>query len=166
MLIFFFRIISQNKIYVGKKLCICGAQLCGSEQGEDVFQCKSFLQIFYNGTRRAPWFARLGFQQRAAFSVSLKSVVNGGGIIPAIDVAVQRVYQTAYLEENNGQRRVLNEVEYQNLAADQEEKVEKQGFVILEELTAAGLRDDQLNVEFDKRIEAYKSSLPRVLKPR
>ena len=126
-------------------------------------QSKSFLRIFYNGTRRAPWFARLGFQPHATFSVSLRSVINGGGIVPAIDVAVQRIYQTAYLEENGGQRRVLNENEYRRLAAEQEEKIEKQGYAVLEELAAEGVGDDQHNVEFDKRIEAYKNSLPRMV---
>lgn len=48
------------------------------------------LVLFANATRRAPWHAKLGFQQQQVFPVSLRSLLPGGGPAPCIIVTVVR----------------------------------------------------------------------------
>ncbi len=51
------------------------------------------LCLFVNGTRRAAWDAKLGFQAGKAFRVAVASLVPGGGTAPCVDVLVARRWQ-------------------------------------------------------------------------
>jgi hypothetical protein len=63
-------------------------------------------------TRRARWDAKLGVQKKLAFSVNLPSIVLSGGVIPAIDVVIERVYQCLYLEKDADNRTVAIRTEH------------------------------------------------------
>jgi hypothetical protein len=98
-------LLAARRIAVGDKLRVCGATL---SDGEAVAPFEDLavptnaaavtLQLHYNGTRRAPWTARLGAQRAAVFRVSIKSLRVGSGTVPFIDVCVQRVYPMRYRE--------------------------------------------------------------------
>ena len=94
-----------GKIYEGQKLRICGAQRCGSDSGQDPLEAPDsvWFRIFVNGTRRAEWDAKLGFQKSKAFTVSLFSLKDMGGPIPSVEVCVLRVYPPIYSERIDGE---------------------------------------------------------------
>jgi hypothetical protein len=98
-------LLGAGRIAVGDKLRVCGAALSDGDAVapfEDAAVPTSAmavtLQLHYNGTRRAPWTAKLGAQRDALFRVSLKSLRVGSGAVPFIDVCVQRVYPMRYRE--------------------------------------------------------------------
>lgn len=101
-----------GKIYEGQKLRICGAQRCGSESGQDPLENPDsvWFKIFVNGTRRAEWDAKLGFQKSKAFTVSLFSLKDMGGPIPSVEVCVLRAYPPIYSEridsDNDEKKRI------------------------------------------------------------
>jgi hypothetical protein len=57
------------------------------------------LKINANGTRRAKRFQHLGYQKTTFFPISIKSVINAGGIIGCIDLIISRRYPILYHEK-------------------------------------------------------------------
>lgn len=49
-------------------------------------------------TRRAKWWEKLGTQPSPAFTVSLASVKADGGLIPCLDLCVDRVFPVIFSE--------------------------------------------------------------------
>lgn len=96
------RRVREGKIRVGCKLFCVGAELRGaqeavspfSEEAENVVLC---LRV--NGTRLAPWDAKLG-RVRRTLTVPLRCVEPDGGVVPRLLVHVRRVYPIAYQERN------------------------------------------------------------------
>lgn len=94
-------LVMQKKIQVGLKLCIYGAQLeSSSYEGISVLESfdKISLKIFANSTKPAGKFAKLGLCKQFCFAVSLNQVFPDGGIIPCLDVVVQRKYSLSYMK--------------------------------------------------------------------
>ncbi|KAA6399455.1 MAG: putative BRCA2 protein [Streblomastix strix] len=56
-----------------------------------------YIKLHINGTRRAIWNSKLGFQSSPTFPILLKSIKPDGGIIPMCYVCVQRIYPPLYL---------------------------------------------------------------------
>lgn len=122
----------SGKIYEGQKLRICGAQRCGSDSGQDPLEAPDsvWLRVFVNGTRRAEWDAKLGFQKSRAFTVSLFSLKGMGGPIPSVEVCILRVYPPIYSElisgEGDEKRRIVRtEREEEREVRSFEEKFER-----------------------------------------
>ena len=94
-------LVLQKKIYVGVKLSIYGAHLESSSfDGVSVLESfdKISLKIFANSTKPAPPFAKLGLNKYFCFAVSLDHVFPDGGVIPCLDVVVQRKYSLSYMK--------------------------------------------------------------------
>jgi hypothetical protein len=98
-------LLDAGRIAAGDKLRVCGAALSDGDAVapfEDAAVPTNAmavtLQLHYNGTRRAPWTAKLGAQRDAVFRVSLKSLRVASGAVPFVDVCVQRVYPMRYRE--------------------------------------------------------------------
>ncbi|GAA5976118.1 hypothetical protein JCM10908_005389 [Rhodotorula pacifica] len=94
----------RGKIVVGCKLAVAGAKLdtAGSE-GTDVLQAlnKSQLVISGNSTSLAPWHAKLGFS-RQPFIAGLSSLSPDGGLVPLVDVLVERAFPCGYIDLRKG----------------------------------------------------------------
>ncbi len=61
------------------------------------------LSLSINGTRRAPWWMKLGIQSSMAFPISLSSIRSGNsGTIPLVSVVVTRQYPVLYMETISG----------------------------------------------------------------
>ncbi|KAJ3092347.1 Breast cancer 2, early onset [Quaeritorhiza haematococci] len=60
---------SQRKVFMGQKLSICGAQLIGSPDACPALEVpdSTMLRLNTNGTRRARWDAKLGYQRAQCF---------------------------------------------------------------------------------------------------
>jgi breast cancer 2 susceptibility protein len=87
--------ITKRKLNIGSKIAIFNAELFGCpkdgcpplEAPEDMY-----LKLSINSTRKAKWFARLGFiKPQRPLSVSLNSIYPNS-IIGALDVVVERIY--------------------------------------------------------------------------
>lgn len=115
------QLIESNKIFIGVKLAISGAELVSPgpttplEKGADTFlkvlstNAKTlylfklsliFLQISANSTRRARWDAKLGFYcVPSPFPITLSSVLADGGIVSHVRVNIIRIFPMIYMEK-------------------------------------------------------------------
>lgn len=58
------------------------------------------LKINYNCTRRAIWYAKLGYQKfPGPIAIPLSSVHPDGGMIGCIKVHIVRIYPVRYMEQ-------------------------------------------------------------------
>ena len=103
-------LIRKGKIFVGLKFRICGASFSGG--GDPISPLDVVhgtaasdppcLQLKYNGTRRAKWDQKLGFQKAPFFSRPLGQTRAMGGTIPNLVVMVQRRYPLIYYGKEPG----------------------------------------------------------------
>ncbi|CAH2056085.1 unnamed protein product, partial [Iphiclides podalirius] len=95
------KLVRNQKITVGTKLAIHGAELLNCDQGlapwEDTSRVR--LKIFGNSTRRARWDARLGWHGAGAILTRLSNVQLNGGKVSKLRAIVTRVYPTLYVEK-------------------------------------------------------------------
>ena len=108
--------VRANKIKIGCKLAICDAVIQGCENGIDpldesykgfpfnsTLTCPVTMKIHANATRRARWDAKLGFiRDVKCMSISLHSIIPGGGNVPSLDVVVMRRYPVCFWENVGG----------------------------------------------------------------
>jgi breast cancer 2 susceptibility protein len=57
----------------------------------------TIILLSANGTQLAPWYAKLGFQQ-GAIPRTLYSLSGDGGLIPVMNVVVEKTFPVGYLE--------------------------------------------------------------------
>ncbi|GAA5884455.1 hypothetical protein JCM6882_005258 [Rhodosporidiobolus microsporus] len=94
----------RGKIVVGSKIAVMGAKLESSKnEGMDVLQAlsRSSLTLSGNSTCLAPWHATLGFH-RDPFVSSLSRLSSKGGLVPLVDVVVERAYPCGYIDLRKG----------------------------------------------------------------
>ncbi|GAA6003167.1 uncharacterized protein JCM10292_002900 [Rhodotorula paludigena] len=94
----------RGKLVIGSKVAIMGAKLDSARnEGTDVLQAlsRSSLIISGNSTSLAPWHAKLGFQ-RAPFVAGLNSLSPSGGLVPLVDIVVDRVFPCGYIDMRRG----------------------------------------------------------------
>ncbi|KAJ3169745.1 Breast cancer 2, early onset [Geranomyces variabilis] len=93
--------IRQRKILVGDKISVCGAQLVRGADPCPVLEATDAvrLKLTVNGTHRARWNVRLGYQRSRHFTVGLRQVLPAGGAVPCVDVIVCRRYVPRFLEK-------------------------------------------------------------------
>ncbi|XP_060520211.1 uncharacterized protein LOC132698258 [Cylas formicarius] len=103
--------IDRGKLRVGTKIITCGAELSNCEACSPLeVSDLAYLRISYNSTRRAAWWAKLGYQRDPdPFPVSLSSVRPEGGKIGCARFYLARVYPVKYLESVEGKKVWRNE---------------------------------------------------------
>ncbi|KAJ3088133.1 Breast cancer 2, early onset, partial [Physocladia obscura] len=119
------RAVQRNKISVGQKLFIFGAQNVGEKIPGSPLEVgdRFLLKIFANSTKIASWDAKLGNQKQAnPFQVSIESVKADGGSISLVDVIIERVFPVIYFE-NNVKRTEVEEDEEMRKYDDECEKI-------------------------------------------
>lgn len=97
--------IRRNKLRVGTKLMVCRAELQGLSSPSHPLDVPSSccLKLSANSTRRARWYARLGFQSRPQpFPVPLQSLFADGGKVGCTTAVIARIYPMTYLENKDG----------------------------------------------------------------
>ncbi|KAJ2841540.1 hypothetical protein J3B02_005860, partial [Coemansia erecta] len=96
------RALRNGRLRVGYKIICIGTRLNGTSEGVDPLSSEAQnakLALNANGVRLARWDARLGFQKRSEFFISISAIHQQGGPIgPAIDVVVMRSYPMLYRE--------------------------------------------------------------------
>ena len=122
--------IEQDKIKVGTKLLVAGAELAGSEDGVDPLDasyqpsrssCPVALKLVANATRRAKWDSRLGFVKPTRQIQShdglllirtMGDVIPGGGSLPLMDLIICRRFPRSFLEKGpDGTSTILTEAQ-------------------------------------------------------
>ncbi|RZC37249.1 breast cancer type 2 susceptibility protein -like [Asbolus verrucosus] len=102
----------KNTIAIGTKLVMCGAELlncdgCHPLEATDMVR----LKIGCNSTRRAVWYAKLGYQKCVEpFPLKLQSLFPAGGSVGCIKIYIARVYPIKYMEKKNKLTESLQEV--------------------------------------------------------
>ncbi|KAF3962282.1 hypothetical protein CMV_013187 [Castanea mollissima] len=97
--------LAAGKLFVGQKLRIWGAGLCGwlaPVSPLEVSRTVSLL-LHMNGTYRAHWADRLGFCKGVGSPLAFWCIKSNGGLVPQTIVGVTRIYPVLYKERlSNG----------------------------------------------------------------
>ncbi|XP_063160798.1 breast cancer type 2 susceptibility protein [Candoia aspera] len=92
----------RQKLTVGQKIVVHGAELVGSQDACTPLEAPEslMLKITANSTRRARWYAKLGYyRDPRPFSLPLCSLFSDGGTVGCIDIIVQRIYPIQWMEK-------------------------------------------------------------------
>ncbi|KAM6447518.1 breast cancer type 2 susceptibility protein isoform 1-T1 [Liasis olivaceus] len=92
----------RQKLTVGQKIVVHGAELVGSQDASTPLEAPEslMLKITANSTRRARWYAKLGYyRDPRPFSLPLSSLFSDGGTVGCIDVIVQKIYPIQWMEK-------------------------------------------------------------------
>ncbi|XP_053166648.1 breast cancer type 2 susceptibility protein isoform X2 [Hemicordylus capensis] len=95
-------LLCREKLTVGQKIVVHGAELVGPQDASAPLEAPDslMLKISANSTRRARWYAKLGYHQDPRpFSLPLSSLFSDGGTVGCIDIIIQRVYPTQWMEK-------------------------------------------------------------------
>ncbi|XP_050721322.1 uncharacterized protein LOC127001154 isoform X3 [Eriocheir sinensis] len=98
------QLIGEEKVKVGTKLVLHGAELVGATSPCHPLQATSTLclHLHTNMTRRARWWARLGLlPQRGPIPSLIENTFCNGGLVGKVNVMVARLY-TLYYEPSQG----------------------------------------------------------------
>ncbi|KAI8910971.1 BRCA2, oligonucleotide/oligosaccharide-binding, domain 1-domain-containing protein [Gorgonomyces haynaldii] len=109
--------VRQGKIRVGMKLHVQGLRLTGTSGPRSILEASSTsVLLSANGTRPAKDSARMGYQGRNFYVVSLSSIVKDGGNIACVDIIICTVYPSLYSQKNG--KDVMERNEREELEAD------------------------------------------------
>ena len=149
-----------GKIAVGDKLFVSCAEKGGPEMPAPPLEAYSstWLRIGANGTRRAPWDARLG-RLRHAPLIALRNVRLGAGAIPACAVTISRVYPLVYLESTDvedahGEVAVMKTMRSAAAEADYAAAFEARAEAVRESATALAIDKAQREMDILSRSSA------------
>ncbi|XP_072467975.1 breast cancer type 2 susceptibility protein isoform X2 [Notamacropus eugenii] len=95
-------LLHRGKLTVGQKIITHGAELIGSQEACPPLEAPAslMLKLSANSTRPARWYAKLGFfSDPRPFPLPLSSLFGEGGNVGCVDVVVQRVYPTQWMEK-------------------------------------------------------------------
>ncbi|XP_021288995.1 protein BREAST CANCER SUSCEPTIBILITY 2 homolog B isoform X1 [Herrania umbratica] len=97
--------LAAGKLFVGQKLRIWGAGLCGWVGPVSPLEASSAISLLLNinGTFRAHWADRLGFCKGVGIPLAFRCIKSDGGPVPWTLVGVTRIYPVLYRERlSNG----------------------------------------------------------------
>ncbi|KAK9289849.1 hypothetical protein L1049_008009 [Liquidambar formosana] len=96
--------LAAGKLFVGQKLRIWGAGLCGWVGPVSPLEAPltASLSLHINGTYRAHWADRLGLCKGVGAPLAFRCIKSTGGPVPQTLVGVTRVYPVLYKERLNG----------------------------------------------------------------
>ena len=104
------QMVKRGRVKVGTKLLVYGAELIGQSNPSHPLEVPAScaLKFSANSTRRARWFAKLGYHPVPhPFPSPLMSVFPEGGLVGCTEVVIARVYPLAYLEKIEGKKSIL-----------------------------------------------------------
>ncbi|KAH8489969.1 hypothetical protein H0E87_025256 [Populus deltoides] len=102
--------LDAGKLFVGQKLRIWGAGLCGWAGPVSSFEALKTvsLSLHINGTYRAHWADRMGFCKGIGAPLAFRCIKSNGGPVPRVLVGVTRVYPVLYKDKlSNGSRTIV-----------------------------------------------------------
>ncbi|WJX25236.1 hypothetical protein P8452_14298 [Trifolium repens] len=101
--------LAAGKLFVGQKLRIWGAGLCGWNGPVSPLEVSSTVSLFLhmNGTYRAHWADRLGICKVAGPPLAFKCIKSNGGLVPHTLARITRIYPILYKERLSSGRSVV-----------------------------------------------------------
>ncbi|KAK2389081.1 BREAST CANCER 2 like 2A [Trifolium repens] len=101
--------LAAGRLFVGQKLRIWGAGLCGWNGPVSPLEVSSTVSLFLhmNGTYRAHWADRLGFCKVAGPPLAFKCIKSNGGLVPQALAGITRIYPILYKERLSTGRSVV-----------------------------------------------------------
>ncbi|XP_074072182.1 breast cancer type 2 susceptibility protein isoform X2 [Macrotis lagotis] len=97
-------LLQRSKLTVGQKIITHGAELIGSQEACTPLEAPAslMLKLSANSTRPACWYAKLGFfSDPRPFPLPLSTLFGEGGNVGCVDVVIQRVYPTQWMEKTS-----------------------------------------------------------------
>ena len=94
--------VQSGKLCIGTKIVTFGAELVGSPEACHPLEAPPTLclRLSANSTRRARWFARLGYQDcPLSFPLPLPSLFPDGGLVGCTQAVIARVYPLIHMEK-------------------------------------------------------------------
>ncbi|KAL8091745.1 hypothetical protein AgCh_034124 [Apium graveolens] len=104
--------LASGKLFVGQKLKISGAGLCGWVGPISPLEASTTvsLVLHINGTYRTHWADRLGFCKTGCAPLAFNCIKSGGGAVPCTIIGIQRIYPVLYRERlSDGEYTVRSE---------------------------------------------------------
>ncbi|KAL2340475.1 hypothetical protein Fmac_008415 [Flemingia macrophylla] len=100
---------AAGRLFVGQKLRIWGAGLCGWNGPISPLEVSSTIRLLLhiNGTYRAHWAERLGFCKVAGPPLAFRCIKSDGGLIPQTLAGITRIYPMLYKERLSSGRSVV-----------------------------------------------------------
>ncbi|KAH0454791.1 hypothetical protein IEQ34_016715 [Dendrobium chrysotoxum] len=94
------KLLLAGKLFVGQKIRVCGATLCGWVEPISPLEASSTvsLVLHINGTYRAHWADSLGFCKGIGAPLAFRCIKGGGGKVPRTLVGIMRLYPILYKE--------------------------------------------------------------------
>ncbi|KAK4799413.1 hypothetical protein SAY86_024778 [Trapa natans] len=94
----------SGKIFIGQKLRICGARLCGWDAPISPLEATKSVKLLLhaNGTHRAHWDDQLGFCKGHYGPLAFRCIKSNGGPVPQTLVGVTRIYPILFKESVSG----------------------------------------------------------------
>ncbi|XP_073225419.1 protein BREAST CANCER SUSCEPTIBILITY 2 homolog B-like isoform X2 [Cicer arietinum] len=101
--------LAAGRLFVGQKLRIWGAGLCGWNGPVSPLEVPSTVSLLLhiNGTYRTHWAEQLGFCKVAGPPLAFRCIKSNGGIIPLTLVGITRMYPILYKERLSSGRSVV-----------------------------------------------------------
>ncbi|KAJ8898959.1 hypothetical protein K2173_008460 [Erythroxylum novogranatense] len=99
------KLLASGKLFVGQKLRIWGAALCGWVGPVSPLEVSGTVSfsLHINGTYRAHWADKLGFCKGVGVPLAFSCIKSNGGPVPRTLVGITRIYPILYKEKlNNG----------------------------------------------------------------
>ncbi|KIY73494.1 hypothetical protein CYLTODRAFT_416868 [Cylindrobasidium torrendii FP15055 ss-10] len=108
------RAITKGTLRVGRKIAVVNAKLDSERKdGQEILKAEKSAKLVLcgNATHLAPWHAKLGFMKEYPI-ITMNSLTGDGGVVPSMDVVVQKVHPMGYCEFNtDGSRTLFDEKE-------------------------------------------------------
>ncbi|KAI3474242.1 hypothetical protein Pfo_029030 [Paulownia fortunei] len=140
--------LASGKLFLGQKLRIWGAKLCGWLGPVSPFEASqtTSLLLHINGTYRCHWAERLGFCKRAGVPLAFRCIKGTGGAVPSTLVGVTRIYPVLYRERlSNGSFIVRSE----RVEAKALQLYNQRRDVVAEGIISAFQRETEFDVGYD-----------------
>ncbi|XP_047949061.1 protein BREAST CANCER SUSCEPTIBILITY 2 homolog B-like [Salvia hispanica] len=144
--------LASKKLFLGQKIRIWGAKLCGWLGPVSPFQASSTtsLLLHINGTYRCHWAERLGLCKRAGDPLAFRCIKGNGGVVPSTLVRVTRTYPVLYRERlSNGSFVVRSE----RLEAKALQSFNQRRDLVAEGIMSSFQRETEFDVGDDHELE-------------
>ncbi|KAJ6343075.1 hypothetical protein OIU76_004919 [Salix suchowensis] len=102
--------LDAGRLFVGQKLRIWGAGLCGWVGPVSSLEASKTvsLSLHINGTYRAHWADRMGFCKGIGSPLAFRCIKSNGGPVPRVLVGVTRIYPVLYKDKlSNGGKSIV-----------------------------------------------------------
>ncbi|KAJ6401691.1 hypothetical protein OIU84_016981 [Salix udensis] len=144
--------LDAGRLFVGQKLRIWGAGLCGWVGPVSSLEASKTvsLSLHINGTYRAHWADRMGFCKGIGSPLAFRCIKSNGGPVPRVLVGVTRIYPVLYKDKlSNGGKSIVRS---ERMEAKQVQLNNKRRSLIIEGIVSEfqrGMKSSNIYTDID-----------------